>query len=53
MPPALSERTKKGGPSLALKAVDEPLPLRDGGSSVKHEAGPPEHAVRETERAGR
>ena len=40
-------------PVLALKALDESSPLGDRGPAVKHQAGPPEHALEELcERAG-
>ena len=40
----LEREDEEGGPVLALKALDEALPLGDGGPAVQHEAGPPEHS---------
>ena len=39
--------------ATALKVVDKPLPLRDRGAPVKHDAVPPENALEKVcERAG-
>ena len=41
----LEREDEERRPILALKALDKPLPLGDRGAAVKHEPGPPEHAL--------
>ena len=49
----LEREDEERRPVFALKALDEPSPLGDRGPAVKHEAGPPEHALEQLcQRAG-
>src|SRR5271157_4513982 len=41
----LEREDEEGRPVLALKTLDESSPLGDGSATVKHKAGPPEHAL--------